>query len=707
MTVFQLILALHLVRFTLFNSLTMKKFSRLITTGILLQFLLVKCSFGQTANSNIRLWLKADAGTNTTTNGGGITSWTDQGSGGNNPTVMIPSGTITYNNTSTYTGATFFNYNPSITFNGGYLQFPDAFASGMNGSAASLFYAFSILNTTPTSTMSTQQEIHNFSSGSNIVYCPFPYNNGSTTQYADDFGCSATSPITYNFYAKYSAATQYNAVTNMQLPVLYISENAGSGTSWTSRSYLNGTMRYNASGSNTPQYKTNGVWGPVTIFKGDEGTTQALRNSVTEVLLFNTNIPANEKSNINSYLAIKNGVTLFQTTATNYTASASTTIKWANDANVIWTAATNGVYKNNIIGIGKDNLTSPILHQRQSRSVNTTANGNIVAVSTQTLAGTNTTNATNITLGNSYFMVADNGGSIIASSPTNTQVPAGIVNRVTRQWRVEATNFTQDVTIAFDISQLSGAVNPSDLRLLIDAVDNDGNFTNSTIWSGPGGVAPQQNATFPNLYEFRGITSAQLGAANFLFTLGSVAWTTPLPVTLVDFAADCDGEAVALNWITESEHNFDRFVIERSADGYDFFEVESIKGSGNSTTPKYYRMDTESMGIGYFRLKQIDNNGMISFSPVVSANCSDVNGIQFFPNPTASGEEVNWWVDQPFKSDVLIEILDLSGKLYGTQVLEKEVNGGIIPTLGLEKGMYLIRLTNASNKTQIQKLVID
>lgn len=136
-------------------------------------------------------------------------------------------------------------------------------------------------------------------------------------------------------------------------------------------------------------------------------------------------------------------MSLLQNTATNYTASASTTVKWANDANIIWNATTNGVYKNNIIEIGKDNLTTPILHQRQSRSVNTASNGNAIVILTQAIGATNATNVTNIVNGNSYFMVADNGGSMLATSPTASQVPAGIYSHITRVWRVQPTNFTQ------------------------------------------------------------------------------------------------------------------------------------------------------------------------------------------------------------------------------------------------------------------------
>lgn len=263
--------------------------------------------YAQTANANIRLWLQADAGTNTTTNGGNITSWSDQGGAGNNPAVTIPSGTVTYNNTSASTGGTFFNYNPSITFNGGYLQYPDAFGVVMNGSAASLYYSLSALNTTPATGVSNYSELHDFSTGSGIIGAPFPSNNSSAYGYSDDFGLTSSGIIflSYNFYARTGTATEYNLITNMVAPVVYNVANTGAGTAWTARSYVNGQMGYNASGTDAPAYKTAGTLGPVTMFKGDHASTQVLKASASEILLFMTNLPANEKSNVDSYLALK------------------------------------------------------------------------------------------------------------------------------------------------------------------------------------------------------------------------------------------------------------------------------------------------------------------------------------------------------------------------------------------------------------------
>ena len=79
------------------------------------------------------------------------------------------------------------------------------------------------------------------------------------------------------------------------------------------------------------------------------------------MMIFNRDIPASERFQIESYLAIKYGITLDQTTARNYVLSNNGTV---------WNATTAGAYKNNITGIARDIIYS--LNQVKSQSINNT-----------------------------------------------------------------------------------------------------------------------------------------------------------------------------------------------------------------------------------------------------------------------------------------------------------------------------------------------
>jgi hypothetical protein len=91
--------------------------------------------------------------------------------------------------------------------------------------------------------------------------------------------------------------------------------------------------------------------------------------------VYNRALTPLEQQKVDSYLAIKYGITLSGGTM-NYLAS---------DSTILWNASTNSAYKNNITVIGRDDASA--LSQKQSKSVNpnageylvTIGNGNIIA----------------------------------------------------------------------------------------------------------------------------------------------------------------------------------------------------------------------------------------------------------------------------------------------------------------------------------------
>jgi hypothetical protein len=102
----------------------------------------------------------------------------------------------------------------------------------------------------------------------------------------------------------------------------------------------------------------------------------------------------------------------------------------------------------------------------------------------------------------------------------------------------------------------------------------------------------------------------------------------PLAVILLDFQARLESEeSVKLHWITASEKDIDVFIIERSTDGIQFEALAQMKGTSNSSHLLQYTFtDTIlSYSQAYYRLKQVDLQGSVSYSKVVEAS--------YKPNP--------------------------------------------------------------------------
>lgn len=149
------------------------------------------------------------------------------------------------------------------------------------------------------------------------------------------------------------------------------------------------------------------------------------------------------------------------------------------------------------------------------------------------------------------------------------------------------------------------------------------------------------------------ITSAAAGTTSTSFTFNyqdgagkigttpatyTLQWSLPLPVRLVDFAANKEGQKARLTWTTASEENSQGFGIERSNDGVHWTEVlfvPSKAANGSSTTQLDYTVyDNQPMdGINYYRLQSLDKDGLATFSGVRSLNFEQTQIVSVYPNP--------------------------------------------------------------------------
>ncbi|HKR06566.1 MAG TPA: hypothetical protein VJY62_18170, partial [Bacteroidia bacterium] len=128
--------------------------------------------------------------------------------------------------------------------------------------------------------------------------------------------------------------------------------------------------------------------------------------------------------------------------------------------------------------------------------------------------------------------------------------------------------------------------------------------------------------------------SLSFASSTCTFNCGYVA----LPVNLVSFHASVNKEenGVNLEWITASEMNNDYFTIEHSEDAKNFHDVMQIDGAGSNTnTIRYYASDPNPMqGKSYYRLRQTDFNGKISFSQIVKVDVdAKLSQVSIYPNP--------------------------------------------------------------------------
>lgn len=148
------------------------------------------------------------------------------------------------------------------------------------------------------------------------------------------------------------------------------------------------------------------------------------------------------------------------------------------------------------------------------------------------------------------------------------------------------------------------------------------------------------------LANFTGLTSrAHLAQMLFISSTSTVYidniyfYNSLLPVQLKSFKAAISGIQGLLKWSTVTETNNKGFSIERSLDNTNWKEIGFVKGAGNSSLQHDYTFSdiTPANNLNYYRLKQIDLDGRITYSGVEKLNFENIltKGLQVYPNPAS------------------------------------------------------------------------
>jgi Secretion system C-terminal sorting domain len=225
------------------------------------------------------------------------------------------------------------------------------------------------------------------------------------------------------------------------------------------------------------------------------------------------------------------------------------------------------------------------------------------------------------------------------------------------------------------------------------------NFTNSVITKLTG-AGTSYTMTIPNAYTTVGSTLTY-----YLFTSGDVAGIaasdadlftinynnnggsnystgTILPIELIDFKAVAKENTTILNWATASETNNQGFDIERSLNGADFVKIAFVKGAGTTNIiQRYTYTDATVQSTAYYRLKQVDTDGIFEYSKVVSVSTNRTNPLKIYPSPVSTTLNIQ----SESKSD--FQILNLLGQ----EVLRGQT-AQAVDVSALPQGNYILKV---------------
>lgn len=411
---------------------------------------------------------------------------------------------------------------------------------------------------------------------------------------------------------------------------------------------------------------------------------------IAEIIVYNQLLTSStDLRQIESYLAIKYGITLAGATIGDYLFSNGTTM---------WDADEVAGFQNNVAGIGRDDASC--LNQLQSKSINSDALVTIgVDDNGDGLEASNDANESSFDSDLASLVWGHDGENLYDNSANIDYDPIQVTSRLNREWRVQRSGLgTEQVTISFEVSSLLGptGVGTNDEQQIVLLTDADGDFSsganlvNQSLVINDDGIVTFILSSFPD---------------GTYFTLGS-SEPAALPIVLLSFDATREQNFVVLNWKTASETNNSFFRLEKSKNGFDFEPFAYLDGAGTTTEINSYTfVDTNPyQGLNYYRLIDVATNGNENSSDVVRVFMeSHIQVSNPYPNPLKRDSQLT--IDIPFGTKVdHIQVIDILGIILPFKY-ELSASRIVIHMPQAKAGMHLVRFNIEEELFQFKVLV--
>ncbi len=294
---------------------------------------------------------------------------------------------------------------------------------------------------------------------------------------------------------------------------------------------------------------------------------------ITEVISYSSPNSITDQLKIQSYLAIKNGVTLHDINSTTATALGDENYVDSNN-NIIWNVTTHTGFNYDIAGIGRDDNSG--LNQKQSTSVNP---GSLVTMGLTNIYDTNNENITNNTNtfnDRNFLMWGNDDDPIAAIDPAIVvDMSAGITGlntivdftAIQRTWKVVETGSVGEVEVSIPEIALSATLDPPGSYLMF--VSDTPTFSPTSEYrimslNGDG-------VTLETSYDFDGVKYITFGYAPEYEHIRSITFDGTQDYMDADDSLDLTGPFTISAWIKHSDRNY-TVVSKRDAaftEGYD------------------------------------------------------------------------------------------------------------------------------------------
>ena len=181
----------------------------------------------------------------------------------------------------------------------------------------------------------------------------------------------------------------------------------------------------------------------------------------------------------------------------------------------------------------------------------------------------------------------------------------------------------------------------------------------------------------------------------------------PLSVSLLNFTAKCNNNAINFSWCTLNEDNNAYFTLASSKDAINFIDIAKIKGNNTTINTNCYQFTLNNLNVStnnldvstnYYRLSSTDTKGTTEYFKIITKNCNITTEFSFvaFPNPNNDIFTIN------ANAEISYNIINNLGQSVDNgQITTKNINLSHV-----SKGIYYVIGQNNS-KIITKKIIIE
>jgi glucose/arabinose dehydrogenase len=228
-------------------------------------------------------------------------------------------------------------------------------------------------------------------------------------------------------------------------------------------------------------------------------------------------------------------------------------------------------------------------------------------------------------------------------------------------------------------------------------------YVSGNVWlinpDGSGGwITRRQNGLPGSICSFGEAENGTLYAVSLGGNIYKVDVSVVLPLSLLSFSGKKQPGFNELKWTIAAAQSINRFIIEYSSNGINWLSAGEVAAISQAGIQQYiFRHYTAETGKLFYRLQIKNNNGEITYSPVITINSKEAGGIKVFPTILTS----NVLQVIAEKEVTGIKIMDSNGRLVLAKQLNRQHGYFTVSLPALSGGIYLVHLqTDSGNETE-------